>query len=106
MPMLELAQDPVTGKWGGGLPVLIPGETPAFLSICEFESQILPPPFGATKVWGYQIGQKCTKKPGHSYIGPVVVAERGTPTSPRALASTGERRLSVTLSKRRGGGGE
>ena len=64
-----------------GLPVLAPGDTPSFLSICEFETQVLPPPFGPTKVWGYQIGQECSKKPGHSFIGPVLVAERGTPTN-------------------------
>ena len=71
-----------------GLPVLIPGETPAFLSICEFQTQVLPhgTPLesgatGKTHVWGYQVGDTCDPDPGHSFIGPVVVAQRGTPTS-------------------------
>jgi FtsP/CotA-like multicopper oxidase with cupredoxin domain len=62
-----------------GLPVL-DGTTPSIVSICEFQTQILPPPFGKTWVWGYQIGDTCVQKPNHSYIGPVVVALRGTPT--------------------------
>jgi FtsP/CotA-like multicopper oxidase with cupredoxin domain len=64
-----------------GVPVLVPGSTPAFLSICEFQTQVLPPSYGKTWVWGYQIGETCDTDPGHSYIGPVVVAERGTPTN-------------------------
>jgi FtsP/CotA-like multicopper oxidase with cupredoxin domain len=61
------------------------------LSICEFQANVLPagtPVAGAlpgvspaTWVWGYQIGTACV--PGlapHSYLGPVVVATRGTPT--------------------------
>jgi FtsP/CotA-like multicopper oxidase with cupredoxin domain len=63
-----------------GLPVL-DGTTPSMVSICEFQTQVLPPPFGKTWVWGYQIGDKCVKKPEHAYIGPVVVAQRGTPTN-------------------------
>jgi len=59
------------------------------LSICEFQTTILPPgtikkglPAPATWVWGYQVGNTCT--PGllpRSYLGPVVIAERGLPTT-------------------------
>ncbi len=62
-----------------GLPVL-DGTTPAIVSICEFQTQVLPPPLGKTWVWGYQIGDTCNPDPGHSFIGPVVVAQRGIPT--------------------------
>ena len=69
---------------------MVLGNPPTTLSICEFTTQILPDGTidtltGAavpteTCVWGYQIGDICHPKPDHSYIGPVVVAERGTPT--------------------------
>jgi FtsP/CotA-like multicopper oxidase with cupredoxin domain len=63
-----------------GVPVL-DGTTPSMVSICEFQTQVLPPPFGKTWVWGYQIGDTCNPDPGHSFIGPVAVAQRGTPTN-------------------------
>jgi len=88
LPELEIGGKP-NGKWKGGLPVL-DGSTPSVVSICEYRSQILPTGTvdtvtGAavpvdTYVWGYQIGDTCQINPGHPYIGPVVVAERGTPT--------------------------
>ena len=63
-----------------GLPV-VDGTVPSMLSICEFQAQVLPPGMPKTWVWGYQIGDTCDPDPGHSYIGPVVVAQRGTPTN-------------------------
>lgn len=63
-----------------GLP-LVDGTVPSMLSICEFQTQVLPPPHGMTWVWGYQIGDTCNPNPGHSFIGPVVVAQRGVPTN-------------------------
>ena len=63
-----------------GLPVL-DGTVPATISICEFQAQVLPAPMAKTWVWGYQIGDTCNPDPGHAYIGPVVVAQRGTPTN-------------------------
>ncbi|HEY6000058.1 MAG TPA: multicopper oxidase domain-containing protein [bacterium] len=65
--------------------------TPIDVSICEFQTNILPagtPVVGAvagvapaTWVWGYQVGNTCV--PGlqnRSYLGPVVIADRGIPT--------------------------
>ena len=88
LPQLEL-EPKKNGKWRGGIPVL-DGTTPSNVSICEFTTKILPdgtidtltglPVQNQTSVWGYQIGDICHPKPDHSYIGPVVVAERGTPT--------------------------
>jgi len=88
LPMLELAPKK-NGKWRGGIPVL-DGTQPSIVSICEFTTKILPdgtvdtftglPVQNQTSVWGYQIGDTCHPKPDHSYIGPVVVAARGTAT--------------------------
>jgi len=88
LPMLEL-ESKKNGKWRGGVPV-VDGTTPSVVSICEFTTKILPdgtidtvtglPVQNQTSVWGYQIGDVCQPKPDHSYIGPVVVAERDTPT--------------------------
>ena len=65
------------------------GGTAIDLSICEFQTNILPPgtvrqgsPAPATWVWGYQVGT-ALPRPGlaaaRSYLGPVVIAERGMP---------------------------
>jgi FtsP/CotA-like multicopper oxidase with cupredoxin domain len=58
------------------------------VSICEFQTQILPTRTiqkgvtTGTWAWGYQLGSGCTNPPlGRSYLGPVVIASRGTPTS-------------------------
>ncbi len=50
-------------------------------------------PAGPTEtiVWGYQIGDICQPFPKHSYIGPVVVAERGTPTQMTFINQLGNR---------------
>jgi len=85
----QIPIDPTTiPKFVNELPLLGPtglpvadGTVPSMLSICEFQTQVLPPPFGKTWVWGYQIGDTCNPDPGHSFIGPVVVAQRGTPTN-------------------------
>ncbi len=69
------------------------------LSICEFQTNILPPGTPvvgavagvapATWVWGYQVVDPATNPTAqcnngllnHSYLGPVVIADRGTPTT-------------------------
>jgi FtsP/CotA-like multicopper oxidase with cupredoxin domain len=75
--------DPLPLLGATGLP-LVNGTAPAMISICEFKTEILPAgtlgkntPAPKTWVWGYQIGDTCNPDPGHSYIGPVVVAARG-----------------------------
>jgi FtsP/CotA-like multicopper oxidase with cupredoxin domain len=88
LPTLKFAPDK-NGNWKGDMPVVL-GTAPITLSICEFKAQILPtgtidtvtgaPVPTATWVWGYQLGDICQPFPKHSYIGPVVAAERGTPT--------------------------
>jgi FtsP/CotA-like multicopper oxidase with cupredoxin domain len=88
LPMLKFEPDK-NGNWKGDIPVAF-GTEPITVSICEFKSQILPtgtidtvtglPIPTETWVWGYQIGDVCQPFPKHSYIGPVVAAERGIPT--------------------------
>ena len=88
--------DPMTiPKWKQELPTLqtnaqsIPkmqtvfGNTPLTLTMCEFEANILPPgtplaagATGATRVWGYIVGDECPATPQDSYIGPVIVNNR------------------------------
>lgn len=78
---------------GVGLPLAT--GTNITVNICEFQTNILPPGTpvaGAlpgvaplTWTWGYQVDPAggatvCNPNPGHSYLGPVVVAGRGTPT--------------------------
>ncbi|MDH3813751.1 MAG: multicopper oxidase domain-containing protein [Acidobacteriota bacterium] len=87
LPMLKFEPDK-KGNWKGDIPVAL-GES-ITVSICEFKAKILPDGTvdtvtglavpNETFVWGYQIGDVCHPFPKHSYIGPVVVAERGTPT--------------------------
>ncbi len=87
LPLLELA--PTAGS---GIPVIT---APIYeLSMCEFKTSILPAgslgkntPAPATWVWGYREGAACPDAAGggpllveDSYIGPVVVAAKGTPT--------------------------
>jgi len=87
-------------QFAQALPVLlppVPGSpeiplatgTPIDVNICEFQTNILPAgtlkkgaPAPATWVWGYQVGPSCTQPPlTRSYLGPVVIAVRGTPTT-------------------------
>jgi FtsP/CotA-like multicopper oxidase with cupredoxin domain len=77
------------------------------ISICEFKAQILPEGTTDTAtgllipletwVWGYQIGDTCVPFPKHSYIGPVVVAERGKATQLTFINQLGEAPLSNVL---------
>jgi len=83
--------DPLPLLGPTGLPVVdtrAPETGGQILSICEFETAILPAgtlgkniPAPKTRVWGYQVGDTCSLNPGHSYIGPVIVAQRGNPTN-------------------------
>ena len=60
-----------------GLDAIIAGEDQIELRMTEFQTQVLPTGMPKTWVWGYlQPGQTGRT----SYIGPVIVATRGTPT--------------------------
>ena len=77
------------------IPVAL-GTVPLDLSICEYQVDVLPPGtpvvaplippqgfvLGKTYVFGYQLGTACNNAyiPNRSYLGPAVVAFKGTPT--------------------------
>ena len=78
LPLLSVA--------GGQMETVIAGSAPVNLSMNEFLANVLPSTFlpatGAytgTWVWGYRTGELAFN-PAATYIGPVVVASRGTPT--------------------------
>lgn len=66
---------------------IVADQTEIQLSMCEFKSRILPPGSLAgaqpeTWVWGYRRGA-CPTTTQQTYLGPVIVATRGTPTQIR-----------------------
>jgi FtsP/CotA-like multicopper oxidase with cupredoxin domain len=69
----------------GGTMATLSGNTPLTIRMCEFDANVLPP--GAitpnvettTRVWGYVAGN-CPTTAQDTYIGPVIVNVRGTPT--------------------------
>lgn len=91
--------DPLPLLGPDGVPVLL-GTAPGTVSICEFQTQILPAgalgrgtPAPDTWVWGYEIGDTCVPNPTHAYIGPVVVANRGTPSELTFINQLGDTSL-------------
>jgi len=67
------------------LPVVL-GTAPLTLTMCEFKSTVLPTGTFApgvapeTWTWGYIVGTTCPTTTQPTYLGPVIVALRGTPT--------------------------
>jgi FtsP/CotA-like multicopper oxidase with cupredoxin domain len=73
---------------GGKIDTLVtntPANGPLQLSMCEFKAQVLPPPMPASWVWGYIPGATCPSPTTvrDTYIGPVLVNTRDTPTTIR-----------------------
>jgi len=68
-----------------GLPV-VDGTQSLKLTMCEFKSSVLPTGTFApgvapeTWTWGYVVGDTCPTTTRSSYLGPVIVAQRGVPT--------------------------
>lgn len=67
---------------------LISGTSLYTLSACEFKANVLPSPFvpatgsyTGTWVWGCEQGDACPSTTQPTYIGPVVVANRGSQTT-------------------------
>ncbi len=54
---------------------------PLPIRMCEFQTQVLPLPMPPTWTWGYIIGTSCPTTVQDTYIGPVLVNFRGTPTT-------------------------
>ncbi|MBY0249685.1 MAG: multicopper oxidase domain-containing protein [Nitrospiraceae bacterium] len=79
----------------------------ATLSMCEFKATVMPSTFAPTSstysgtyVWGYRNGSTCpgSGTPLSTYIGPVLVSTRGTPTEIQyinSLPNTAASRLSA-----------
>ena len=81
LPLLSLA--------GGPMETVVAGADEIELAMREFRSTVMPSTFvpatgtyAGTWVWGYRAGVTGTD-PAGTYIGPVVVASRGTPTQIR-----------------------
>ena len=94
----------LTVQPGGTMNTIVAGNSEIQLNMCEFTAKILPPgTLGAgtqptTVVWGYYPGASCPDpdSPQDTYIGPVIVATRGTPTRVRyanKLGSTSSTKL-------------
>jgi len=69
-----------------GFPI-VDGTQPITLTMCEFKANVLPTGTFApgvapeTWVWGYIVGTECPTTTQSTYLGPVVVAQRGVPTA-------------------------
>jgi spore coat protein A len=76
---------PTLSVAGGTFPTIF-GNAPTTLTMCEFKANILPTGTFApgvkpeTWVWGYQAGTACPAVAQDTYLGPVIVNTRGTPT--------------------------
>ena len=68
-----------------GLPV-VDGTQSLKLTMCEFKSRVLPTGTFApgiapeTWTWGYIVGDTCPTTTQSTFLGPVIVAQRGIPT--------------------------
>jgi spore coat protein A len=81
---------PLLSAAGGPMETIIAGTNEVTLTMKEFKANMLPPGFllpdgstyDGTWVWGYRAGVT-SDNPAGTYIGPVFVASRGTPTQVR-----------------------
>ncbi|HZD55704.1 MAG TPA: multicopper oxidase [Anaerolineales bacterium] len=79
LPLLSVA--------GGPMETIVAGAAEITLTMQEFQANVMPSTFlpgtyTGTWVWGYRAGITPTN-PAGTYIGPVIVASRGTPTQIR-----------------------
>jgi spore coat protein A len=83
---------PLLSAAGGSMETIIAGTDEIKLTMGEFKANVLAPGFilpngqqySGTWVWGYRAGAIPTNPVG-TYIGPVIVASRGTPTQVRYI---------------------
>ena len=76
--------DPVPGL--GDLGAITAGTEQIELQMTEFQAQVLPTGMPRTSVWGYlQRGQSSRS----TYLGPVIIATRGTPTEMKFVNNLG-----------------
>lgn len=89
--------------------IVAPGDaaTETTIRMCEFKANVLPPGFvpatgqyDGTWVWGYVAGAACpdaNSAPRNTYIGPIIVATRGTGTTIRYVNELGQASASNVL---------
>ncbi len=77
---------PLLSVQPGGTVATLIGNQPLAIRMCEFDANVLPPGTflpgvqPATRVWGYIAGASCPTSPQDTYIGPVIVNQRGSST--------------------------
>jgi len=77
---------PILSVQPGGTMATVLGNQPLEIHMCEFDANVLPLGTIApgvqttTKVWGYIAGTSCPTTPQDTYIGPVIVNNRGSST--------------------------
>jgi spore coat protein A len=89
LPLLSVA--------GGPVETVFAGTDEISVMIREFRAGVMPSgfvpenglPYAGTWVWGYRLGIMPTD-PAGSYIGPVIIASRGTPTAVRFVNNLGD----------------
>ncbi len=81
LPLLSVA--------GGPMETVLAGTDPITVTMREFPANVMPSTFvpaagtyGGTWAWGYRTGEQ-PASPAGTYIGPVIVATRGTPAEVR-----------------------
>lgn len=84
---------------------IVDGTTPLTLTMCEFQSNVMPTgfvpaagPYTGTWTWGYVVGNRCPTTTQASYLGPIIVAKRGTPTEITFVNNLGTTATSKVLS--------
>ncbi len=76
--------------------VVVDGTQPITLTMCEFKANVLPTgtfePGVApeTWVWGYIVGTECPSTTRSTYLGPVIIAQRGIPTEATFINNLGD----------------
>jgi FtsP/CotA-like multicopper oxidase with cupredoxin domain len=71
------------------------GTQPITLTMCEFKANVLstgtfaPGVMPETWVWGYIVGTECPTTTQGTYLGPVIIAQRGVPTRLTAINNLG-----------------
>ncbi len=86
LPLLSVA---------GGTMATAFGNTTLTIRMCEFDAHVLPPGTitpgtqTGTRVFGYILGSNCPTTPQDTYIGPVLINQRGSPTTIRWMNKLG-----------------
>ena len=78
-----MQQLPLLSVQPGGTMNTVLGNQPLTIQMCEFDANVLPPGTFAvgvqpkTRVWGYILSAACPTTPQDTYLGPVIVNQRG-----------------------------